>query len=85
MQRHAALRLDVLELVDGGEVAIGQHGIGQRPQMFGGLQLGGVGREKEQVDVLRDTQPHAAMPPCPVQDEHDLFVRTGSHLLSKGR
>lgn len=39
LQGDTALGLDVFELVDGGEVAIGQDGVGQRPEVLGGLQF----------------------------------------------
>ena len=55
LQRDAALGLGVLQRLDGGEVPVDQHGVGERPQMFGRLQFGGMGRQKEQMDMLRDT------------------------------
>jgi hypothetical protein len=35
LERHTTLGLDIFELVDGGKVAIRQHGVGQRPEMLG--------------------------------------------------
>ena len=37
LEGDTAGRLDVLQLLDGGEVAIDQDGIGEGPQMFGWL------------------------------------------------
>src|SRR5260221_5935520 len=57
LQGDTARGLDVFQLVDAGEVAIGQDGVGQRPQVVSGLQLGGVGRQEEQEHVLGHAPP----------------------------
>lgn len=85
LQRHTALSLGIFEFINGGEVAIGQRGVGQRPEVFSGLQLGGIGGQEEQVEVLRDPELETAVPASPVQDQHDLLVRTRADLLGKGR
>ena len=54
LKRSTMGKLNVLQLLDSGELAIDQGGVGQRPEMFSGLELGRVGREEEQVDMLRD-------------------------------
>src|SRR5271166_1549150 len=53
LQGDAALRLGVFQLLDASEVPVDQHAVGQRPQMFGWLQLWGIGRQEQQVDMLR--------------------------------
>ena|SRR5690242_17663828 len=55
----------------------------QSQEMLGGLQLGGVGRQEEQVDVLRHAQLDAGMPTSAVQHEHDLLARAGADLAGK--
>ena len=40
----AAGKLRILQILDRDEVVVRQDGVGQRPQMFGRLQLGGIGR-----------------------------------------
>src|SRR5258708_18072909 len=62
LQGGAVGQLGVFELLDTGEVPIDQHVIGERPEMRGGLQLGGVGRQEEQVDVLGHLEPLAGVP-----------------------
>ncbi len=79
----AAVGLHVLQFVDGGEVAVDERGVGERPQMFGGLQLRRVGRQEEQVDVLGHTQPHAGMPARTVEDEHNLLGQARADLLGE--
>ncbi len=56
-------------LLDGGEVAIDQHGIGQRPEVFGGLQFRRVRRQEEQVQVVGHAQALGccASPPGPTR------------------
>ena len=81
----AALGLGIFELVDGGEVPIDQHGVRQRPQMLGGLELGRIRREKQQVDVLGHVQLDARMPARAIQHEHDLFAGAGADLTGEGR
>ena len=83
LESDAAGRLRILQVLDGGEVVVRQDGIGERPHMFGRLQLGGIGRQEEQMQVLRHAQPCAAVPTSAVQDEDDLPVRTCSSLVSK--
>jgi len=81
----AARGLGIFELVDGGEVPIDQHGVRQRPQMLGGLELGRIRREKQQVDVLGHVQLDARMPARAIQDEDDLFAGAGADLTGEGR
>ena len=52
LERGAVGELDVFEFLDAGEVPVHQHVVGQGPQVFGGLQLGGIRREEEQMEVL---------------------------------
>jgi hypothetical protein len=49
LQGDTALGLDVFEFVDAGEMSVGQHRVGQRPQVLRGLQLGGVGRQEQKM------------------------------------
>ena len=37
----AGLGLRLLQILDAGEMTVDQRSIGQRPEMFGGLQFGG--------------------------------------------
>jgi hypothetical protein len=53
LQCHTARGLRVFEVVDRGEVAIDQYGIGEGPQMLGGLEFWGVRRQEEQMSAIR--------------------------------
>ncbi|HEV8190845.1 MAG TPA: hypothetical protein VGP82_05090 [Ktedonobacterales bacterium] len=80
MEGDAARGLGVFELIDGGEMAVGQGGIGQRPQMLSRLELGRIRREEEQVDMVRHAQLDARMPAGAIQDEDDLLGGSSAHL-----
>ena len=77
-------RLRVFQLVEIGDMTVDQHCVGQRPQVLGGLQLGRVRWQEEQVDVLGHPQAHAGMPPGLVEHEHELLVGSRSRLLCEG-
>jgi hypothetical protein len=84
LERRTAGGLNVFELVDGGNVAIHQDGIGQGPEVLGRLEFRGIGREQMQKDVVGDPQPLRLVPACSVQDEHELLGRRGADTLREG-
>lgn len=84
LQGQAALGLCIFEVVDAGEVPVGQCGVGQRPEVLSRLQLGRVGRQEEQVEVLRHAQPRARVPAGAIQDQHNLLGRAGADLAGEG-
>jgi hypothetical protein len=51
--------------------------------VFGGLQLGRVRRQEEQVHVVGDAEAHARVPSCPIQHEDDLLVGAAANLAGK--
>src|SRR5215469_11398708 len=59
LEGNAARRLGILQLLDAGEMPVGQHGIRQGPQMFGRLQFRGIGRQEQKMDVLGNAESHA--------------------------
>ena len=75
LQSDTALRLGVLQLVDGGEMPIHQHGIGEGPEMFGWLQFWRIGWEEEQVEVVWHAQALGAVPASAIEDEDNLPAR----------
>jgi hypothetical protein len=84
LKRDAADSLGLLQVLDGGEVLVGEGGIGQRPEVLGRLQLGGIGRQEEQVDVLRHVHLGTRVPAGAVQHQHDLLARAGADLPREG-
>jgi hypothetical protein len=85
LQSDAARGLGVFEVVNRGEMPIGQRGVGQWPQMLRRLEFGGVGGQEEQVDVVGHAQLHAGMPSGAVEHQHDLFARTRADLARESR
>jgi predicted DNA-binding transcriptional regulator AlpA len=53
LERDTVLGLRLLQRLDGSEVPIDQRRIGERPEVFGGLQLGSIRRQEEQVGAIR--------------------------------
>jgi hypothetical protein len=80
LQGHAARGLGVFEVLDGGEMAVGQGSIGQRPEMLGRLELRRIRRQEEQVDIVRYAQLDAGMPAGAIQHQDYLLGGTGPHL-----
>lgn len=80
LQGDTAGGLGILKIVDTGEMAVRQGGVGQRPEMLGRLELRRVRRQEQQMDVLGDAQLDASVPPGAIQDEHDLLARVGADL-----
>lgn len=60
----ASRRLDVLEVVNGGEMAVDEDRVGQRPHMLDGLEFRRIGWKEEQMDMHRHMQTYARMPAC---------------------
>lgn len=55
----------------------------KRPEPLSGLHLWRIGRQEHQVDPLRQGESRTAVPPSPIQDQHDVCVWPCSHLLGK--
>jgi len=85
LQGDTACGLSVLEIVDRGEMPVGQDGVGERPEMLGGLQLGRVRRQEEQMHMLGDVEAGARVPARPIQEQHELFGGPRADLGSERR
>jgi hypothetical protein len=83
LEGSTARQLRLFELLNTVEMAVDEGRIGERPQMFSGLQFWRVGREKQEVDVVRHAQTLRAMPAGAIQDEDDLLAGTRTHGLGK--
>ena len=53
---------------------IDQRGIGQGPEVFGGLQFRRIGWQEQQMDMVRHTQALGAVPTCSIEHEHNLLL-----------
>lgn len=76
--------LRLFEVLDAREMAVVEGRVGEWPEVFGWLELWRVGRQEQQVDVVRHTQPLRGVPPRAIQDEHNLLAGTCSRLAGKG-
>lgn len=85
LEGHATCGLRVLQVVNAGEMAVGERRVGQRPQVLGGLEFGGVGRQEQQMHMVGDAQVEAGMPAGPVERQHDVLARSSAHFMGKGR
>ena len=85
LEGDAARSLGLFEVVDGGEMPVVQCRVGQWPEMLGGLQLGGVGGQEQEVQMLGDAQLDAGVPPGAIQDQDDLLGGAGADRRGEGR
>ena len=67
----AALGDRTVEVLDRAEVLVGERLVEHRPEAFGRLQLGAVGRQVDEPDTLGDGQPRLRVPARVVEDEDD--------------
>ncbi len=83
LEDNTAVRLDILQLVQGLEVPIDEWRVGERPEAFGRLDFGRVGWQKRQVDMRRNGQMSAGMPAGAVEHQDDLAVRPRPGVFGK--
>ena len=72
------------EVVERGEMPIGDRLIHQRPEMLGRLEFGGIGWQEDQADPLGDGQAFGAMPAGVVEHEDAAAVAAGAGLAREG-
>jgi hypothetical protein len=59
-------------------MAIDQRRVGELPEMLTRLQFWGMSGQEEQMDVIGNLHLWTTVPACPIQDEDDLFPRSGA-------
>jgi hypothetical protein len=64
-------------------VAIDQRRIGQWPQLLGWLELGRIGWEEVQKDVVGNAQALTLVPARTIEDQDDFLARACSHALGE--
>ena len=79
----ASFSNDVVEFLDRRDVLVDDWLVDQRPQSFGRLQLGRVGRQEDQAHALGYVQASFAMPAGVVENEHDGSIDAGACLARK--
>ena len=83
LEGDTALCLGLLEFVDGGEMAVVQHSVGQWPEVLGRLEFGRVRRQEQQMEVIRHAQLEAFVPASAIEDQHDLLGGASTHLAGE--
>ena len=76
---------DGVELGKGGEVPVGDRLVDVDPERFGGLQLGGIGRQIDEADAFGNRQARRGVPAGAVEDEEDDAVAAGAGLAGEER
>ena len=67
-----------------GKLGVDDGLVGQRPQPFGGLELGGVGRQEEEDDTLGRFDLLGDVPAGVVEHQDDDLVGAGAGLAGEG-
>ena len=75
---------DLVEFIDCRDMFIDDRFLDERPQRFGWLQFGRVGRQEDQSQAVWDMEPRFAMPTGVVENEHDGSINAGFGLACKG-
>jgi hypothetical protein len=76
----ATLGKNLIEFLEGLEVFIDDGLVRQRPQAFGGLDLGRIRRQEHQFNALRNHQIPSDMPARAVEHQDDVLVGAGADL-----
>ena len=84
LQADTACHLDIVQLLEVAEMAVDQWRVGERPQVFRRLHFRRVGRQKGQVNVVRNLQAPAGMPPRTVEDQYEFTVGSSPGLCGEG-
>jgi hypothetical protein len=84
LERSAMSSLRLFERLDALKMAVDQRCVRQRPQMLSGLQFWGVGRQEEQVHMVRHAQALGGVPAGAVEDQDNLLGGTRPRLARKG-
>lgn len=79
----ATLGHGAVEFFDGHEVAVDQRLVDEGPKMFGGLQLGTVGRLEHEPNAVRDGEVLGSMPAGVVELKHDALLAAGADRLGE--
>ena len=76
-------RKGIFERGERGEVRIDQRIVSELPEVFGGLQLGGVGGQEDQMHPLRDLHQRTGMIPRLIEHQHDALRGASAHRTGK--
>jgi hypothetical protein len=78
-----ALHLRFFQFIKRVKVAIGDTFVGQRPEPFAWLQLGGVRWQEDEMQPFGNDKLGTVMPACPIEHQCNVFGRTSADALCK--
>ncbi len=73
----------VIEALDGGEAAVGERFVDERPKMFGWLELGTVGGLEHEANAVGHGEVLRPVPAGIVELKHDALGGPGAHRFGK--
>lgn len=79
----AALFDAVLDLGQVAEVPVDDGLVDEAPEVLGGLEFGGVGRQVDEPQTLGHAQPRLRVPACAVEQQDDRALAARAGLLRK--
>ncbi len=79
----ASLTDDVVEFLNRRDMFVDDWLVDQRPQGFGRLQFGSVGRQEDQSHAVWNIEPRFSVPAGVVENEHDGSISASSSLSRK--
>jgi hypothetical protein len=79
-----AVHQDGLQRIHIGKRAVGDRLIDQRPQPLGRLQLGGLGRQNDPMDALRQRQSGTAVPAGLIENPYGAVVGVTALVAGNG-
>jgi hypothetical protein len=74
---------DMVEFFDRRDMFVDDRFVDKRPQRFGWLQFGRLGRQEDRPHAVWDMEPRFAMPTGVVENEHDGLNNTRAGLARK--
>src|SRR5215216_5270812 len=83
IENATALGDDVLEISKRREVVVGEWLIQNRPEVLGGLKLGGVWGQVDEPDPIRHNQVRCGVPAGVVELKHDDAIPSRPSLAGK--
>jgi len=83
-ERQAASGHDIVEVVEGLELAVGDSLPCQRPETFGRLDLGRVGGQDVQLDAFGDLKVRRDVPSGTIDDQQHRLVAAGADFRGEG-
>jgi hypothetical protein len=76
LEDQAALRLHLLQSGEVSEPLVRERLVGERPEVFGRLELRGIRGQDQEVNALRDHHLRAGVPARPIEHQEEVLLRS---------